>query len=86
MQASPVINNVDDLVAAMSSLPGSHLSLGTAPLQVRPPPDRTFHVWRAATYGCSVHDGAIELSERGVLLLTGRGAHFQGTTFTGALF
>lgn len=45
---------------------------------------RAFSVLKASTSGSTVHDGIVALRQDTVLLLTGQGVHFQGTTFTGA--
>lgn len=74
-------------MAALCSPKVHRLHLPTTPLQTQSPlpaPNRnSFAVWRAATTGCAVHAGTIELPEAGLLLLAGRGVHFNGTTFTG---
>lgn len=87
MQAAAELGHVEDLVAALSSPQCTRLHLTMPPLRsrLRPPPKRTFRVWRATPAGCTVHSGAVELPERSVLLLAGRGAHFHGTTFKGPL-
>lgn len=87
IQESCSITSVEDLTAALSSPKAHRLQLRSAPLrtQRKPGPESTgaFLVWRAATAGCSIHGGTVELPGRGVLLLAGSGAHFHGTTFKG---
>lgn len=48
------------------------------------PGDSSFLVWRAKTTGCMIKQGAVCLPVGSVLLLEGRGVHFQDITFTGA--
>lgn len=45
-----------------------------------------FIVWRCCTTGGSVLGGSITFAANSVFLLSGKGAHFRDTTFTGGPF
>lgn len=89
MQVNGMATSVEDLVAQLSTAALPKIRLGTGrtnrPLRsTQKPAVREFHIWRAATQGTRVLSGTIDLPERGILLLMGHGAHFNGTTFRGA--
>lgn len=88
LQSGSSISDIEDLVSAISSPKLLHMHLPTAPLRTRcefpAPGGNSFAVWRAPSAGCIVQSGTVELPERGLLLLTGCGVRFYGTTFTGA--
>lgn len=44
----------------------------------------SFFAWRAWPSGCTVVAGTISLPREGIMLLSGHGAHFKHTTFSGA--
>ena len=81
-----VVASIEDLVAAIAAhTPGISLrGLALHPTS-RPTGNRrhSFVVWRAASSGCQVRGGSISLPRDCILLLTGRGAHFRDTTFSG---
>lgn len=60
----------------------------TAPAQAgkpraAPEPPAPLLVWRATPDGCSVKGGTVRVGDGAVLLLDGKGASFEGTTFSG---
>jgi len=88
LQADGEVGDIESLVASLSSPLYRPLHLDGASLvlrsQYQPQPGGMMLVWRAFTCGQSVRHGIVELPEGGVLLLTGHGASFHGTTFKGA--
>lgn len=89
MQGTSGVTSTDKLAAALSS--PRQLRLQLSPSTVL----RNDHevgcadgmlVWRVLTTGTDVNSGTIVLPDAGILLLTGHGANFHDTTFTGTLF
>ena len=84
------VKSVKALVQAMSmDTPGAaHIDLGSESLNLnrglRDKGDVDGLVLRAWPAGCTVSGGTINLPRCSVLLLTGRGVHFKGTSFCGA--
>lgn len=90
VQAQGSISSIDGLAGALSPPALPDICLGDAGAsQGRPvrsaqrPATKEFHVWRVTTEGSRVYSGTVELPERSILLLTGHGVHFHGTSFRG---
>lgn len=81
-----VVATIEDLVAAIAAhTPGISLrGLALHPTS-RPAGEgrHRFVAWRASSSGCQISGGTISLLPGCILLLTGRGAHFKDTTFSG---
>lgn len=81
------LQSVEDFISAVSSCSVSSLDLGCKRLSVRTPPRRqsatSFAVLKASTTGAIVHSGHVVLRKDAVLLLSGEGIHFSGTSFSG---
>lgn len=81
--------SLEDLLAAMST-PGVHdidltgvtLELGRQLVNEGPTASLVLRAWPA---GCTVTGGAITIPDSAIVLLTGGGATFKGTTFMGAM-
>lgn len=83
------IQSAEHLVSALSCASIREIILGAKTLTVVTPapqdPESTFAVLEASTTGATVHKGAVLLRHYTVLLLTGTGVHFHGTSFTGTI-
>lgn len=83
------ILSVEDLISAISSRSLLVLDLGCKRLAVhtRPEPQSaaSFAVLKASTTSGTVHNGCITLRKDTVLLLTGEGVDFSGTSFSGTV-
>lgn len=82
------LKTIKALLQAMSTPGTPHIELESETLQLgrwlRDQGPASGLVLRAWPAGCIVSGGTIHLPLSTVLLLTGRGAHFRGTTFSGA--
>lgn len=78
--------SVEGLLGALSKALHSIELTGRVlrPIAKPPKPAKTsFLVWRARCMGCCISGGSIHLLPGCILLLTGHGAHFTNTSFTG---